>query len=71
MVKGNKKGPRITVSLQDIEYTALSALAETYDVSLSWLTRQAIVEFLERYQNKGLPLPRQVVRQSGVDKSNG
>lgn len=42
---------RITVSLPDKEHAALAALAQEYDVSLSWLTRKAVVEFLRRYEN--------------------
>ena len=52
-----KKSTRITVSLPSREYTELSALAEQYDVSLSWLTRQAVSEFLERHSKGDLQLP--------------
>lgn len=44
---------RITVSLPDKEHAALAALAQRYDVSLSWLTRKAVIEFLRRYGNGG------------------
>ena len=44
-----KKSTRITVSLADYEYAGLTALAEKYDVSLSWLTRKAVLEFLQQY----------------------
>ena len=47
MTARSKKSTRITVSLADQEHAELTALAERYDVSLSWLTRQAIVEFLK------------------------
>ena len=52
-----RKTTRITVSLPDNEYTALAALAERHDVSLSWLTRRAVVEFLERYERADAQLP--------------
>ena len=39
---------RITVGLPDEEHAALTALAERHDVSLSWLTRKAVAEFLAR-----------------------
>ncbi len=45
-----KKTTRITVSLADDEYASLCGLAEKYDVSLSWLTRKAVVEFLSEYR---------------------
>ena len=62
---GRKKGQRITVSLQDSDHASLSALAERYDISLSWLTRQAIVEFLDRHRNEELQLPLNLDRRTG------
>ena len=44
---------RITVSLPDKEHAALVALAQRHDVSLSWLTRKAAIEFLRRYESGG------------------
>ena len=35
----------------------LCALAEKHHVSLAWLGRQAVAEFLERYQDRDLQLP--------------
>tara|TARA_R110002072_G_scaffold251266_2_gene410118 strand:- start:7659 stop:7868 length:210 start_codon:yes stop_codon:yes gene_type:complete len=52
-----RKATRITVSLPDDEHSALAALAELHDVSLSWLTRKAVVEFLERYEREDEQLP--------------
>ena len=52
-----KTGPRITVSLPQHDHIALSALAERCDVSLSWLTRQAIAEFLANHSQNDLQLP--------------
>lgn len=40
---------RISVGLSDKEHAELSALSEKHRVSLAWLGRQAIMEFLERY----------------------
>lgn len=57
MVARSKKSTRITVSLADQEHAELTALAERYDVSLSWLTRQAIVEFLEMRSKGSDQLP--------------
>ena len=52
-----RNATRITVSLPDNEHTALAALAERHDVSLSWLTRKAVVEFLARYERADAQLP--------------
>ncbi len=48
---------RVTVNLEDREFTELSALSEQFRVSLAWLGRQAIIEMLERRENEGLQLP--------------
>ena len=56
MVKA-KKGPRITVSLSETDHEMLQALAAKYDVSLSWLTRRAVTEFVERHSDGQLKLP--------------
>ena len=64
MIEKPKKSTRITVSLGDGEYAELSTLAEKYDVSLSWLTRQAIVEFLKMQGRASDQLPFELPIQS-------
>lgn len=49
--------PRISFTLPEDEYRELSALAEKHRISLAWLGRQAVVEFLERHQDHGLQFP--------------
>ena len=49
--------PRISISLPEREYGELRALADKHHISLSWLGRQAVAEFLERYQDRELQLP--------------
>ncbi len=53
----SKKGTRLTVSLTDGDHTALSAIAERCNVSMSWVTRQAITEFLEHHKETEIQLP--------------
>lgn len=51
-----RKSTRLTVSLEEQDYDALADLAVAKDVSLSWLIRQAVRQFIERAQsidNKG------------------
>ncbi|NYS26405.1 CopG family transcriptional regulator [Rhodobacteraceae bacterium 2376] len=51
-----RKSTRLTVSLEEQDYGALADLAVARDVSLSWLIRQAVRQFIERAQsadNKG------------------
>jgi hypothetical protein len=48
---------RIAVSLTDSEFVELASMADRYDVSLSWLGRQSILEFITRYRVEQLQLP--------------
>lgn len=48
---------RVTVSLTPGEHAALCALATRARVSLSWMIRQAITEFLERQRDEVGQLP--------------
>ena len=52
---GKKRLIRATISLDSDDYAALGELAQRMDVSASWLTRQAIREFLEKYGERGQP----------------
>jgi predicted transcriptional regulator len=59
-VEQKLKKNRITVSLTQEEYIALSDLADQKDVSLSWIIRQAIKKYLEKdaeESQKQLELP--------------
>lgn len=48
---------RVSVGLTSEEYEALRELAAQYEISMAWLGRRAIGEFLESHQNRELPLP--------------
>jgi hypothetical protein len=48
---------RIAANLTDAEFSELAGLAEKYDVSLAWLGRKAVLEFLDRYRSEQLLLP--------------
>jgi hypothetical protein len=48
---------RIAVNLEDDEYAELCSLAEKNEVSLAWLGRRAVVQFLERCRDQQLMLP--------------
>lgn len=60
---------RITVSLPDKEHNALSVLARKHDVSLSWLTRKAIAEFLNHYGKDGAQLMLDLPAQNKAENS--
>lgn len=53
--KLRKFGPRLTVSLTGRDYDALSALAEKDDVSVSWVVRRAIDEYLDNRRHEAEP----------------
>lgn len=47
-MKAKRFGPRITISLDEEAYQELNKIAESHRVSVSWLTRYAIDEFLNQ-----------------------
>ena len=53
----SRKWPRITVSLSERNHAELTGLAERHDVSISWLARQALVEFIDKYRDIQAQLP--------------
>ena len=48
---------RISVSLSNTEHTELQELSQKHRVSVAWLGRQAIVEFLERCRGDEFQIP--------------
>jgi hypothetical protein len=54
---GHPGSIRITVSLSDRDYDSMRALADQHGVSLSWLARKAISDFLVRSATGELQLP--------------
>ncbi len=58
---------RIAVNLSDSEYSEIAGLAERHEVSLAWLGRQAILDFVERHRGgEQLDLPLRVSAQRGI-----
>ncbi|MDD9996393.1 MAG: ribbon-helix-helix domain-containing protein [Rhodospirillaceae bacterium] len=48
---------RFSVALDDDEYETLANVAEKYRISMAWLVRQAVADFLERYRHNETQLP--------------
>ena len=48
-----RKTTRLTVSLEEQDYDALAELAVARDVSLSWVIRQAVRQFIEQAHSGG------------------
>jgi hypothetical protein len=55
--RGKRLATRITVSVDERDYEQLVALAEEHRVSLAWLVRYAVSDFLQRYRQDQLELP--------------
>jgi len=53
----NKMPVRITVSVPQREHGELRSIADEHGVTLAWLARRAISDFLRRYREGQLQLP--------------
>jgi hypothetical protein len=62
---------RITVSLTPAEHAELRAVAGRARVSLSWMVRQAVTEFLERQRDEAEQLPLHLRRSRRTLRSEG
>lgn len=51
------KDHRISVGISNAEHSELQVLSQKHRVSIAWLGRQAITEFLQNYRGKEVPLP--------------
>ncbi len=48
---------RFSVALDEQEYAELAVMAEKHRVSMAWLVRHAVTEFLNHYGNEDSQLP--------------
>ena len=48
---------RFSVALNANEYNELAAMAERHRVSMAWLVRSAVAEFLDRHREEDAHLP--------------
>jgi hypothetical protein len=60
---------RLSVSLTDSELNELLSLKDRHHVSLAWLGRQAIVEFIAKYREEHVQLPLKLTMRSLRDRS--
>ena len=60
---------RLSVSLTDLELNELLSLKDRHRVSMAWLGRQAIVEFIAKYQEEHVQLPLKLTVRSVHDRS--
>jgi hypothetical protein len=50
-----KRLTRVTISVDEDDYAAMGELATKTEISASWLIRQAIRDFLDKYGEHGQP----------------
>lgn len=50
-----KRLARVTISVDKDDYAALGTLANQMEISASWLIRQAIRDFLDKYGEQSQP----------------
>ena len=70
MEQRRKKTTRLTVSLDDADYAAVNAMASSSDVSLSWVIRQAIHEFVRNHGAQP-ELPLTLAKKAGGKEVSG
>jgi len=51
----NRKTVRLTVSLNEQAHATLSVLAKRQDVSVAWIVRRAVSEFIEHQEHPAQP----------------
>lgn len=59
---------RLSVGLTDAELGELIALKDRHSVSMAWLGRRAIVEFIAKYQGEHTQLPLKLSNRSTYDQ---
>jgi len=59
---------RLSVGLTDMELNELLSLKDRHHVSLAWLGRQAIVEFISKYREEYMQLPLKLPIRSSHDR---
>jgi hypothetical protein len=55
--KGRKPSVRLSVSVSATDHAELARFAEARDLSLAWVVRRAISDFVERHRNAGWTAP--------------
>ena len=65
--KGSQIKKRLSISLEPRNHAALESLAAAHDVSVAWLARRAISEFIERQEQGQQELP---LLRSGSERAS-
>jgi predicted transcriptional regulator len=62
-----RRSVRTSVILSEGQYVRLNEIAMKSDVSVAWVIRQAIHQFLDRTEYEQMPLPIRLVRGGDED----
>ena len=54
--KGKKPAVRLSISLDPTDHAELARLAEEHDLSVAWMVRKAVSEFVARNANQDQPV---------------
>ena len=54
--KGKKPAVRLSISLDSADHAELTRLAEQHDLSVAWVVRKAVSEFIARTANQDQPV---------------
>jgi predicted transcriptional regulator len=67
MAQSNRLSVRTSVVLSEGQHARLSEVANKSDVSVAWIIRQAVQDFLDRAENEQMPLPIRLMRGGDSD----
>ena len=67
MAEPTRSPIRLSVSLTEDQYLRLNEIALKSDVSLAWMVRQAVQQFLDATSNEQIPLPIRLDRLGVVN----
>jgi hypothetical protein len=67
--KGFSSKNRLSVGLTDAELNELLSLKDRHHVSMAWLGRQAIVEFISKYREENMQLPLKLPMRGTHERS--
>lgn len=62
MSQSNRRSVRTSVLLSEEQYARLNEIALKGDLSVAWVIRQAVQQFLEQREHDQIPLPIRLVR---------
>lgn len=67
MAHSSRKSVRTSVILSEVQYARLSEVANKGDLSVAWIIRQAVQQYLDQAENEQIPLPIRIIRSGDED----